>query len=75
MDALKKYIWTIIIVKPRFVKFTWFRIAISQHTGILVFLESHFFLHALNDFLSSIPMMNIEVNNCNLLNFFSVSGF
>ena len=75
MYRLKENIRTILFIKP-WLKQGWLsRIIVPQYRAARLFFEYSWFLHALNDLLSSISVMNIKINDSNSFYLISVSAF
>ena len=65
VDGLKEHVFAIVLVEPWFIQccLSWIRVIKNACIGL--FLEHHRTLHALEDLLSTITMMDIEVYDCN----------
>lgn len=74
VDRCKKNIFTIIEIKPRFIQICDY-LSSGEWGHIFASLELFGLHHDLHNFLCTIAMMHIEINNRNLLNFLSVLGF
>lgn len=73
VHRLKLDVCGIILVEPWFVLSRLSRIIVIQDTCVRLLPESQWTLHALNNFLSAVSMMNIKVNDCNFLYLLSVN--
>jgi len=72
VNRLKKYVFTIILVEPWLVLCCRSWIRVVKNAGIRLFLEHHWSLHAFNDLLSTITVVDIEVYDGNSFYFVPV---
>ena len=65
VDRLKEHVFAIVLIEPWPILCCLSWIRVIKNACAAFFLEHHRTLHALDDLLSTITMMNIEVYNCN----------
>ena len=72
MNTLEKHIVFVIVIQPRLVDCCWTRVVVIQNRWVWLLPEDAFALHALDDLLSAVSMMNIKIDDRNFSYFVSV---